>query len=115
MRSAASPPPEGLLRTAWLLLLLDSGDKHGYELAARLAGERISCDQSAVYRTLRRLARDGEVTSSWGEPVAGPRRRLYRLTPSGRAALEGLARQITVARDLNDAFLRALEAPRYVR
>jgi DNA-binding PadR family transcriptional regulator len=97
-----------MLLTAWLLLLLDGHDTHGYELAGRLAGECIGCDQSAVYRALRRLERDGDVTSFWAAPVAGPRRRLYRLTPSGRAGLEGLAGRIAVARDLNDACLRAL-------
>ncbi|MEU8270763.1 helix-turn-helix transcriptional regulator [Sphaerisporangium sp. NPDC049002] len=37
---------------------------------------------------LRRLERVGHLTSEWAT-VGGRRRRTYRLTPSGRAALAG--------------------------
>jgi PadR family transcriptional regulator PadR len=104
--------PEVLLLTAWLLLLLHRHTTHGYELAGLLGGERIGADPSAVYRALRRLERDGNVASQWAQPVAGPRRRVYRLTTGGRAALDELAARITTARDLNDTFLQALAATR---
>ena len=79
-RAAARQPPRALL-TAWLLLLLGREATHGYELRRQLEANGLVTDPSALYRLLRKLESDGQVESFWGERVAGPRRRLYRLTP----------------------------------
>jgi PadR family transcriptional regulator PadR len=101
------PRPHKELMTAWLLLLLDGGASYGYELRRALQAHELSIDPSVVYRTLRKLERIGWVESRWMQPVAGPRRRFYRLTRDGRRNLDEIARLIRSARDTQDAFLRA--------
>ncbi len=97
------------LLTGWLLLLLEDGACHGYELRRRIAAHRVDADRSIVYRMLRRLERDGCVESGWTESVSGPRRRLYRLTPRGRLRLEETERRIEAVRNVQEEFMRARE------
>lgn len=97
------------LLTGWLLLLLDGGAGHGYEMRSRLDGERVRVDRAVVYRMLRRLEADGCLDSTWTDSRAGPRRREYRLTPRGRAALRDSVALVAELRDLHDRFLRAAD------
>lgn len=90
--------------------MLDGDACHGYGLQTRLEACGLCPDPAALYRALHRLETDGSVASDWVQPVAGPRRRLYRLTPDGRRKLEELADMIIVARDHHDLFLRARAA-----
>ena len=101
--------PHRELTTAWLLLLLDSGASYGYEMRRELDAHQLSVDPSVVYRTLRKLERDGWVASRWMQSAAGPRRRFYRLTAKGRRSLDEIAALITEIRDLNDMFVQAHE------
>lgn len=98
------------LVTAWLLSLLDRQATHGYELHRQLEAHGVTTEISAMYKTLRKLEDKGCAASSWAESVAGPRRRLYRLTGKGRSELETLVREITAARDVDAAFLNARTA-----
>lgn len=69
-----------------LLTLLADAPTHGYELKTaleRATGGSWSINVGQVYSTLARLERDGLVA----ETAAGERRD-YRITDSGRAALE---------------------------
>lgn len=95
--------------TAWLLLLLDDGASYGYDLRRELDTHQLDIDPSILYRTLRRLERDGWVQSRWMKPQAGPRRRFYRLTARGRRALDDMAVLIVATRDMHDSFLRVHE------
>ena len=96
--------------TGWLLLMLDRGPTYGYELHRELEVKGVDVDPAMLYRTLRRLESYGWVESRWMEPVAGPRRRFYRLTPRGRRKLEEVAGLITAIRDFHDAFVQAYAA-----
>lgn len=98
--------PAEEVRAAWALLLLDEGAAYGYELRRRLAWHRLKVDLAGVYRLLRQLERDGWLQSRWMRPSAGPRRRLYRLAPAGRASLDEMAAVIDEARDTHDRLLR---------
>ena len=106
---AARQPPRPLL-TAWLLLLLGREATHGYELRRRLEANGLVTDPAAMYRLLRKLESEGRAESFWGEPVAGPRRRLYRLTPKGLSDLRALVCAIRDTCDTHAAFLQAHEA-----
>ena len=97
----------GELLTGWLLLILAGGASHGYDMARRLEANHVTVDPSYLYRTLRKLERDGCVESGWTESTIGPRRRLYRLTRPGETELLNTAQSITTGRDLHEAFLRA--------
>lgn len=101
-------PPRQLMR-AWLLLLLDRQASYGYELRRQLEALDVATETGAMYRTLRKLEREGCAASSWGASVAGPRRRLYELTTQGRRELTALVGAIAATRDVHAAFLRAHE------
>jgi PadR family transcriptional regulator, regulatory protein PadR len=79
--------PTGELPTA-MLLLLSEREGHGYDLLTRLAGLGMEeVDGGGLYRTLRALEAHGLVGSAWGLSERGPARRVYSLTPVGRAHL----------------------------
>ncbi len=73
------------------LVLATLGDEplHGYAvieaLRARSEGA-FDLAEGTVYPVLHRLEADGLLTSNWST-VAGRRRRIYRLSRRGRAAL----------------------------
>jgi PadR family transcriptional regulator, regulatory protein PadR len=92
---------------AWLLLLLCRRSGHGYDLQRRLEALGVITESGAMYRALRRLESDGFAESSWAKSVAGPRRRLYNVTSTGRRELDQLVGAITVKRDVHAAFLDA--------
>ncbi|GGK93072.1 PadR family transcriptional regulator [Sphaerisporangium melleum] len=76
---------------ALLLSVLEDGPLHGYaiiEALQRRSGGALNVPTGTVYPALRRLERMGHLTSEWAT-VGGRRRRSYRLTSSGRAALDG--------------------------
>ena len=70
-----------------LLFLLKDAPSHGYQLIERLqAGDYLKemPDPGVIYRHLRRLEQDEMVTSEFA-PGDGPARKVYTLTPEGRA------------------------------
>ena len=107
--------PHRELLTAWLLVLLESGASYGYDLRRELDARELSIDPSALYRTLRKLERDGWVQSRWMKAKTGPRRRFYKLTDSGRENLDEMAVVIKARRDVHDAFLEAHATARGTR
>ena len=72
-----------------VLSVLDRGPAHGYalveELRTRSEGT-FDLAEGTVYPSLYRLERGGLVASGW-ESVSGRKRRVYRLTRRGQAAL----------------------------
>ncbi len=80
-----------------LLLLLAENRSHGYELIERLGGSALceeAPDAALVYRTLRRLEKQGVVSSKWETGGAGPARRLYCLTAAGEEYLSTWRQQV---------------------
>lgn len=75
-----------LVEPAAIAALL-AGGSHGYDMRRAILemthGE-VDVDTGGLYRVLRRLETEGSVTSEWFDETAGPRRRDYELTPSGR-------------------------------
>ncbi|MBS0384701.1 MAG: helix-turn-helix transcriptional regulator [Proteobacteria bacterium] len=72
-----------------LLAVLRSRPMHGYAVVAVLAersGGMCRFPEGTVYPALQALERKGLVASEW-ERVDGRRRRVYRLTRAGLAAL----------------------------
>lgn len=79
--------PQGFLPSC-LLLLLAERSGHGYELGARLHDFGFCIkDFSGVYAALRRLQKDDLLQAELDAPVSGPARRMYSVTPAGRATL----------------------------
>jgi DNA-binding PadR family transcriptional regulator len=94
------------MRELFLALLAGDGG-HGYELKQALDqefGELLpALNAGQIYTTLARLERDGLVV---GENIAGDtrRKRIYELTESGRAALEGWIETPVSGTRLKDEF-----------
>ncbi len=74
-----------------LLGLLDREPSHGYDLkrdydAYFARGRPLPFGQ--VYATLARLARDGRAVAGEAEPGAGPERKRYSITETGKSEVE---------------------------
>jgi DNA-binding PadR family transcriptional regulator len=72
-----------------LLAVLEAGPRHGYAIIEALragSGGQFDLPTGTVYPALHRLEQAGLVRSTWSDG-AGRRRRSYRLTPRGAAAL----------------------------
>jgi DNA-binding PadR family transcriptional regulator len=72
-----------------LLGILSHEPGHGYAVITRLRERTeglLDLTEGAVYPALHRLEDLGLLVSEW-QPVAGRRRRLYRITPAGSTAL----------------------------
>lgn len=86
-----------------MLHLLHEQPSYGYELCERLrerSAGTLSFEDGAVYPLLHTFEREGIAEGYWestqlgGEPERrGPRRRYYRLTPKGMAALREALRE----------------------
>jgi len=79
-----------------LLLLLKESPAHGYTLLGRMAEFDLDfLDPAVIYRALRKMEKQGWVTSTWEEEeTQGPPRRVYAITPAGEEVLDCCARQL---------------------
>src|ERR671931_1929000 len=72
-----------------VLSLLATEERYGFDLVRALAEQDgMVTSEGTIYPLLSRLRRDRLVETTWQESPDGPPRRYYRLTDSGRAALE---------------------------
>jgi DNA-binding PadR family transcriptional regulator len=102
-----------------VLLALAAGHAHGYAVmrhTAQVTGGAVRLGPGTLYRTISRLVADGLVaeTDQGGDPDAphDARRRYYRLTPAGRAAVQAEAERMAVlVRAAADAGLLPASAP----
>jgi PadR family transcriptional regulator, regulatory protein PadR len=76
-----------------VLAVVEQGECYGYELSRQLQTAGLGeVKGGTLYPVLARLERDGWVAVRWSQPTAGPARKYYRLTPTGRTQLrEGAA------------------------
>lgn len=80
---------KGLL-SFWILLLLYERSSYPYEMSAEVAKisqDTISVDDNSIYRALNRFEAVGIVKSELQQSNAGPQRRYYSLTDTGKALL----------------------------
>lgn len=79
--------------TVVLAALASLGEpRYGYALLEHLAGAGIDVEGNTLYPLLRRLERQGLLTSEWNTDESRPRK-FYALTAQGRHVLEELARE----------------------
>ncbi len=82
--------------TPLVLGILAEGESYGYAISKRvteLSGGELDWADGMLYPLLHRLERLGMVEASWDTSPTGRRRKLYRLSASGRASLEDQRRQ----------------------
>jgi PadR family transcriptional regulator PadR len=73
-----------------VLAVLDGPQRHGYEIAQLIAArsdDRLKFQAATLYPLLYKLEKRGLVEGRWVEKAGQRRRRFYRLTAAGRAAL----------------------------
>jgi PadR family transcriptional regulator PadR len=70
-----------------VLALLSRHDSYAYEIASRLA-EAIGMGEGTIYPLMRRMQNEGLVSTYLMESDSGPPRKYYKITRSGRAALD---------------------------
>jgi DNA-binding PadR family transcriptional regulator len=103
-----------------LLSVLSRGPGHGYEVITRLkmhSDGAFDLPEGTVYPALHRLEGAGMLASTW-DVVAGRRRRIYRLTLAGEAALADQAAQWrafsgSMSRVLGASAFRVLRSPAF--
>src|SRR5271167_1335689 len=84
-----SPLRKGLLE--FLVLRIVSGSTvYVADILKRLSGTDFATQEGTLYPLLSRLRREGLVDYEWQESEAGPPRKYYRLTASGKAQLAEL-------------------------
>jgi PadR family transcriptional regulator, regulatory protein PadR len=74
-----------------VLSLLEAEARHGYELQKLIESRSkgvLSFNVASLYPLLYRMEDRGWIAGRWVEKTGERRRRFYRLTPAGRAALE---------------------------
>jgi DNA-binding PadR family transcriptional regulator len=79
-----------------VLSILEESESYGYAILKRiqeLSGGELEWTDGMLYPLLHRLDRLGYVEARWDSPLGSRRRRYYRITPSGRAALSEQRRQ----------------------
>lgn len=86
MAGISSDMVRGYIDTIILKLLL-SGDKYGYAIAKWVSvgseGE-YELKEATMYSSLKRLEREGYISSYWGDETQGGRRKYYRITSLGK-------------------------------
>ncbi len=76
--------------TPLVLGILAEGESYGYAILKRvgeLSGGQLAWTEGMLYPLLHRLERLGYVEADWHTSTEGRRRKHYRLTADGRAAL----------------------------
>lgn len=100
--------PGILLRAAILQLLREQPD-HGYDLQVRLEDLGVETDSGVVYRALRQMEHEGQVTSAWQASDSGPAKRSYELTFDGEDHLQELLADLRLGHQIVEAFLARCE------
>ncbi|MTI83788.1 MAG: PadR family transcriptional regulator [Firmicutes bacterium] len=79
-----------------LLLFVYMKPSHGYELIQNYnklqSTEEV--EPGTIYRNLRRMEKNGLLTSSWQTSESGPARRLYEITEKGINVLDEAAAKV---------------------
>ena len=92
--NGADPRPRNWLEPVILLSLLE-WDSYGYELMERTTVFGFqSMSPGTLYKTLRRMEKEGVVESSWETSRGGPARRMYTITDAGEAYLDFWAKAL---------------------
>lgn len=76
-----------------ILLMIARRERYGYEIISELEKHpSLTARESTVYPLLRRLLKEGYLSSSWRDSAQGlPPRKYYAMTDRGRAYLEAMS------------------------
>ena len=86
-----------------VLAILHRENCYGYALIKQvkeLSGDRIQWSDGMLYPVLRRLEKQGHISSYWQKADSGRKRRYYRLEDAGRQELDHWRTQWTLVGDV---------------
>jgi len=95
-----------------ILLLLHRNPSYGYKIIDDLAEfgfDKVPMDPSVIYRYLRDMEINGQITSNWEMESGGPPRRVYQITDSGDAFLKAWVRDIEETKITLENFIKAYD------
>ena len=98
-----------------LLILRERRQSCGYDLktsVAQYAFTDAEIEKAVLYRTLRRLEKNGYVTSDWDVKEPGPARRVYTLTKNGQAHLREWGQVLTKVAGSMTRFVQRVSSDR---
>jgi PadR family transcriptional regulator len=88
-----------------LLLMLRQWSSYGYELIEKVSTFGLAAmNPGSFYRTLRRMEKDGMVSSNWDTSEGGPARRVYSITDAGQAYLNHWMQSLYQYQSMMDTF-----------
>ena len=76
--------------TTIVLNILSQGDSYGYEIAKmvrELSHNDYELNEATLYTVFRRLEKNGDIASYWGDESQGGRRKYYQITNQGQKTL----------------------------
>jgi len=91
-----------------ILGLLADGDQYGYGITKMVlehSGGLYELKEATMYSSLKRLEKEGHITSYWGDETQGGRRRYYHITPSGRELYRSNKKNWDYAKNILDRLL----------
>ncbi|MCI1857759.1 MAG: PadR family transcriptional regulator [Sporolactobacillus sp.] len=74
------------------LILIAGKDQYGYELAQHISA-KIEIAEGTLYPLLRRLTREGYLSTYLSESTEGPPRKYYAITERGESYMKALMRE----------------------
>lgn len=91
-----------------ILKLLLSGDKYGYEISKLIqasSGNQYELKEATMYSSLKRLEKEGNINSYWGDATQGGRRKYYTITPLGESTYKQNKKNWEHAKQILDRLL----------
>jgi PadR family transcriptional regulator PadR len=102
-------PVNAAMLEACVLAVAAREDTYGYKLTQELT-EKTGISESALYPVLRRLQKDGAL-STYDVNISGRNRRYYKVTQIGEKLLTTYQSEWTAYKDTIDSLLQGAETP----
>lgn len=91
-----------------VLLIIKKDDQYGYSLVQNIS-RHMSIAEGTVYPLLRRLVKNGELTTYYQPSTEGPARKYYRITDQGIQRLADLLQEWQLFSDTVEIFIKESE------
>ncbi|AKP66474.1 PadR family transcriptional regulator [Companilactobacillus ginsenosidimutans] len=91
-----------------VLNILNQGDSYGYEISKtvkELSDGGYEINEATLYTVFRRLEKNGDIQSYWGDESQGGRRKYYKITEQGQKTLESNIEQWNFAKQVIDKLI----------
>ncbi|APX72996.1 PadR family transcriptional regulator [Companilactobacillus allii] len=91
--------------TTIVLNILNQNDSYGYEIAKtikQMSHETYELNEATLYTVFRRLEKNNDIQSYWGDESQGGRRKYYKITEQGKATLKENIKEWNFAKHVID-------------